>query len=114
MGRWGLGLFANILAGYRFLALNYDPGDEIYVFGFSRGAYTARSLVGMVGRVGLLTREAVVADQLGPAEERYRDRRQAAAGDPGAVPREVLPPRHPRSRCSASSTPSARWACRGR
>jgi hypothetical protein len=71
-GAFGFGLFNNIRAGYRFLALNYDPGDEIFVFGFSRGAYTARSLVGMVGRVGLLTREALVADKLGEAVERYR------------------------------------------
>ncbi len=39
------------------------PGDEIFVFGFSRGAYTARSLVGMIGRVGLLTRDALVRRQ---------------------------------------------------
>ncbi len=71
-GAFGFGLFNNIRAGYRFLALNYDPGDEIFVFGFSRGAYTARSLVGMVGRVGLLTREALVADQLPDAVARYR------------------------------------------
>jgi uncharacterized protein (DUF2235 family) len=71
-GALGLGLFANILAGYRYLALNYEAGDEIYVFGFSRGAYTARSLAGMIARVGLLTRDALVADKLGEAEERYR------------------------------------------
>ena len=61
-GAFGFGLFANVRSAYRFLALNYEPGDEIFVFGFSRGAYTARSLVGMVGRVGLLTRDALVAD----------------------------------------------------
>jgi uncharacterized protein (DUF2235 family) len=71
-GALGLGLFANVVAGYRFLALNFEPGDEVYVFGFSRGAYTARSLAGMAARVGLLTRDALVADQLGPAEDRYR------------------------------------------
>lgn len=78
-GAFGFGLFNNIRAGYRFLALNYDPGDEIFVFGFSRGAYTARSLVGMVGRVGLLTREALVADQLGEAVDRYRAGSEGAA-----------------------------------
>jgi len=71
-GAFGFGLFANVRSAYRFLALNYDPGDEIFVFGFSRGAYTARSVVGMVGRVGLLSREALVADKLGEAVERYR------------------------------------------
>jgi hypothetical protein len=73
-GAFGFGLFANVRNGYRFLALNYEPGDEVYVFGFSRGAYTARSLVGMIGRVGLLTREALVADKLPEAVARYQRR----------------------------------------
>ncbi|MDF2807284.1 MAG: hypothetical protein K0S43_2230, partial [Cellulosimicrobium sp.] len=50
-GAFGYGLTRNVVAGYRHLALNYEPGDEIYVFGFSRGAYTARSVVGMVATV---------------------------------------------------------------
>src|SRR6476661_2020730 len=73
-GAFGFGLFANVRNGYRFLALNYEPGDEIFVFGFSRGANTARSLVGMVGRVGLLTRDALVADKLPEAVARYQRR----------------------------------------
>lgn len=71
-GAFGLGLFANVTKAYRFLALNYEPGDEIFVFGFSRGAYTARSLVGMIGRVGLLTCDALIADKLPEAVDRYR------------------------------------------
>jgi uncharacterized protein (DUF2235 family) len=71
-GAFGFGLFGNVLAGYRFLAAHYEPGDEIYVFGFSRGAYTARSLCGMVGRVGLLTRRALVDEKLPEAVARYR------------------------------------------
>ena len=71
-GAFGFGLFSNVRTAYRFLALNYEPGDEIFVFGFSRGAYTARSLVGMVARVGLLTRTALVADKLPEAVNRYR------------------------------------------
>ena len=71
-GAFGFGLFDNVRAAYRFLALNYDQGDEIFVFGFSRGAYTARSVVGMIGRVGLLTREALITGHLGEAERRYR------------------------------------------
>ena len=42
-------------AGYRFLMSHYQPGDRIFVFGFSRGAFTARVLAGMVHKVGLLT-----------------------------------------------------------
>ncbi len=74
-GAFGLGLFANVVKAYRFLALNYEPGDEIYVFGFSRGAYTARSLVGMVDRVGLLTSDALIDEKLPEAVDRYRQRR---------------------------------------
>jgi hypothetical protein len=81
-GAFGFGLFANIRSAYRFLALNYEPGDEIFVFGFSRGAYTARSLVGMIGRVGLLTRDALVADKLPEAVARYQ-RRSPADGSFG-------------------------------
>jgi hypothetical protein len=71
-GAFGLGLFGHVTTAYRFLALNYQPGDQVFVFGFSRGAYTARSLVGMLTRVGLLTREAVIADKLPEAVNRYR------------------------------------------
>lgn len=80
-GAFGYGLTRNVVAGYRHLALNYEPGDEIYVFGFSRGAYTARSIVGMVATVGLLTRDALARDHLCDAEQVYRvrDREQRAA-----------------------------------
>lgn len=71
-GAFGYGLTRNVVAGYRHLALNYEPGDEIYVFGFSRGAYTARSVVGMVATVGLLTQDALARDRLCDAERIYR------------------------------------------
>ncbi|OAX80584.1 hypothetical protein ACJ72_05085 [Emergomyces africanus] len=45
----------HVLAGYRFLMRYYSPGDEIYFFGFSRGAYIARFLAEMLDYVGLLT-----------------------------------------------------------
>ncbi len=79
-GAFGLGLFAHVTAAYRFLALNYQPGDHVFVFGFSRGAYTARSLAGMLTRVGLLTREAVLADKLPEAVDRYRGRAAKGRG----------------------------------
>ena len=53
-GAFGIGLGANVQQAYRFLALNYEPGDLILMFGFSRGAYTVRSLAGLVSLVGLL------------------------------------------------------------
>ncbi|MGZ8465746.1 MAG: DUF2235 domain-containing protein [Candidatus Binatia bacterium] len=53
-GGIGAGLELNIVQGYEFLAKAYEDGDEIYVLGFSRGAYTARSLVGMLRNCGLI------------------------------------------------------------
>ncbi|HSM82527.1 MAG TPA: DUF2235 domain-containing protein [Nodosilinea sp.] len=51
-GAFGWGIDENIQAAYRFLCLNYDAGDEIYLFGFSRGAYTVRSLAGLMRIAG--------------------------------------------------------------
>ncbi|THU90421.1 hypothetical protein K435DRAFT_841466 [Dendrothele bispora CBS 962.96] len=49
-----LNLDAHLMSGYEFLMQNYAPGDRICIFGFSRGAYTARGLAGMLHKVGLL------------------------------------------------------------
>ena len=43
-GTTGRGISKNIMDNYRYLVQNYAPGDEIYLFGFSRGSYTVRSL----------------------------------------------------------------------
>jgi len=59
VGAFGDGLEGNIHDAYRFLVANYETGDEIYLFGFSRGAYTVRSLAGMVRQCGILRREKV-------------------------------------------------------
>lgn len=56
-GAFGKGLDYKIARAYEFLALNYDPGDRIFIFGFSRGAYTARSLAGLLRWLGILKRE---------------------------------------------------------
>lgn len=53
-GATGLGLSENVRDAYHFLAHEFSPGAEIYVFGFSRGAYTARSLCGFIKAAGLL------------------------------------------------------------
>lgn len=50
----GYGLDKNVLDAYRFLVQNYEDGDRIYLFGFSRGAYTVRMLAGFINMVGLL------------------------------------------------------------
>jgi hypothetical protein len=56
-GSFGDGLSGNIRRAYKFLSFFYEPDDQIFVFGFSRGAYTARSLVGYIAAAGLLKRE---------------------------------------------------------
>lgn len=86
-GAMGLGMDDNILQGYCWLINNYgaapagrppltdegDPdqeqfedGDRIYLFGFSRGAYTARSLAGLINRCGLLRRERLDTPEATP------------------------------------------------
>ncbi|KAF9653862.1 hypothetical protein BDM02DRAFT_3086688 [Thelephora ganbajun] len=50
-------LDAHVRAGYRFLMQNYRQGDKICLFGFSRGAYTARALAGFLFKIGLLPRD---------------------------------------------------------
>jgi uncharacterized protein (DUF2235 family) len=58
-GAAGVGLSDNVRDAYHFLGQNFVPGSEIYVFGFSRGAYTARSLCGFLKAAGLLARPTV-------------------------------------------------------
>lgn len=58
-GALGEGLTDNIFDGYRFLVANYELGDEIYLVGFSRGAFTARSVAGMVRKCGIIRRERI-------------------------------------------------------
>jgi uncharacterized protein (DUF2235 family) len=66
-GGMGQGLDAKIAEAYQFLCLNYVPGDRIFIFGFSRGAYTARSLSGLLRKCWILRRDQVgfVTDALG-------------------------------------------------
>lgn len=56
---FGVGVANRIREGYTWLAENYEPGTEIYVFGFSRGAFTARSLVQMIASCGLTQKQAL-------------------------------------------------------
>jgi uncharacterized protein (DUF2235 family) len=51
---FGYGLAENITDAYRYLMQTFEPGDRIFIFGFSRGAYTARALCGMLEMLGLL------------------------------------------------------------
>jgi uncharacterized protein (DUF2235 family) len=78
-GAFGEGLEKNIHDAYRFLVSNYESGDQLYVFGFSRGAFTARSIVGMIRKCGILALKNV---------KHYREalalyRNTAPPADPG-------------------------------
>lgn len=55
---FGQGVYENIAEGYAFLMENYRAGDQVFLFGFSRGAFTARSIGGLVTQFGLLRPEA--------------------------------------------------------
>lgn len=56
-GSFGAGLDKNIMDGYRYIVHNYDIGDEIFLFGFSRGAYTVRCLAGLINNCSVLKKE---------------------------------------------------------
>lgn len=60
-GMAGIGLSGSVKSCYGFLVDNYQPGDEILLFGFSRGAYVVRSVAGLIGTVGLLEKEEMFA-----------------------------------------------------
>lgn len=70
-GGLGEGIDINIKELYTFLALNYDDGDEVYLFGFSRGSYTVRSLAGLIYESGLVRRDHI--QFLNEAYELYRE-----------------------------------------
>jgi uncharacterized protein (DUF2235 family) len=71
-GATGGGLDQNIVKAYRFIVEHYVHGDEIYLFGFSRGAYTARSVAGLIRNCGILQSQNVHLAQ--KAFNFYRDR----------------------------------------
>ncbi len=55
-GATGRGIHKNIVDGYRYIVQNYSSNDKIYLFGFSRGAYTVRALSGFINNCGILKR----------------------------------------------------------
>lgn len=71
-GTMGKGLFDRIVEAYKFLVFNYEPGDEIFIFGFSRGAYTARSFAGLIQHVGVVN--SCFADKIHVAASLYERR----------------------------------------
>jgi uncharacterized protein (DUF2235 family) len=77
-GAIGDGLFQKIKDGYTKIAHVYDPGDDIFLFGFSRGAYTVRSLAGMIALCGLPIANPD-DDLVSDAFQTYRDPAQLQA-----------------------------------
>ncbi len=77
-GAFGHGIDDSIQTAYQFLCANYEPGDHIYLLGFSRGAYTVRSLAGMIYCSGLLRREFIHKGT--EAYQLYRNRQDKPSG----------------------------------
>lgn len=78
----GRGMEKNIQDGYRFIVQNYDVGDEIFLFGYSRGAYTARALAGMLNKCGVLKKTN--AELIPAAFDQYKLRKHKP-GSPEAA-----------------------------
>lgn len=71
-GAFGFGVSRDIRQTYRFIVQNYEPDDELFFFGFSRGAFTARSTAGFVRNAGILRPDYV--DRVDEAYALYRSR----------------------------------------
>lgn len=68
----GRGINRQIRRAYGYLASRYHPGDQIYLFGYSRGAYAVRSLAGVIDRIGLLQAEHATVRNIRTAYRHYR------------------------------------------
>ncbi len=97
-GGTGIGLSRNVMSAYKWLAERYEPGDRIYLFGFSRGAYTVRSAAGMLASktCGLLKLDGLDDPTIWARVERayqrgYRERKDRPAWAGGWEFHEVAP-----------------------
>ncbi len=102
-GAFGWGLNENIKQAYAALCEQYEAGDEIFIFGFSRGAYTARSLAGMIRKCGIV--ENPTPDVLSDAFKLYR--KPGAANHPDAL--HILKARRKLSPRFATSNADMEW-----
>ena len=90
MAASGAGVGTNVQEAYRYLMDHYETGDQIYLFGYSRGAYTVRALAGLLHRCGLLTRGS--SNLIPYATKIYNGSDDAiAAGFKGSFSRECKP-----------------------
>lgn len=86
----GEGINLSICRGYGFLASRYRPGDRIFLFGYSRGAYAVRSLAGMIGALGLLRHDKATERNIRQAFRLYE---AASAPEASRVVAEFAGPR---------------------
>jgi len=77
----GRGITRQIQRAYGFIASRYLPGDKIYLFGFSRGAYAVRSLAGVIDLIGLLRREHATESNIRRVFRYYRNSTTGSAVD---------------------------------
>jgi uncharacterized protein (DUF2235 family) len=93
-GAFGYGLKRNVLDLYCFLCSNYEPGDAVYCYGFSRGAFTARVLAGFIAHEGIIRPDSRVSLRALAAAgfRRYRERYSSAfrLEVPGRIIRDLL------------------------
>lgn len=71
-GIFGIGLDDKVRNAYRFLSYHYEPGAQLFIFGFSRGSFTARTLVNWIAAAGLLTRDNCTEEHEAAAWKYYR------------------------------------------
>lgn len=87
-GAFGAGIISRIVRGYTFISRHYEPGDTIAVVGFSRGAYTARALAGLIASQGLL-KKSLTLDKTNAyrwgAKAWYRYRKQTNSNNAGIL-----------------------------
>src|SRR6187401_2441791 len=112
----GYGLDDNVLAAYSFLVHHWQKDDQIYLFGFSRGAYTVRVLAGLIHKIGLITPEQVnlagsgliaykafSSDEAPKLREKFRGLTDAGAAE------DALPPSPFDNAAQFARITSARW-----
>jgi uncharacterized protein (DUF2235 family) len=75
-GATGSGISKNIIEAYNYLILNYDLNDELFFFGFSRGAFTVRSLAGLIRNSGILRKDSI--DMVDRAYKLYKSRSKSS------------------------------------
>lgn len=80
----GIGLLDNVREAYSFLVFNYEPGDEIFVFGFSRGGFSGQSFIGLIRYIGIIDR--LQAGRIDEGIKLY----QARASDPDGTGTAML------------------------